>query len=167
MKGRIHLLCGKVATGKSHYSKTQAADGKAFLLSIDAMLIEIFGKQPGREVFELYEGKCKNWQQALAIQLASLGHEVYLDWGFWKKAERTACRNFFQSAGFKTILHFFDGKIEARMSLLEKRNSSVPSESFIIEAKDLEFFDSLFESPDPDENYEYHTADSKAIMTQT
>lgn len=47
MKAAVHLLCGKVCSGKSHYAKSLAAELGAITLSMDELMLSLFDERLG------------------------------------------------------------------------------------------------------------------------
>ena len=151
IKGKVFLLSGKVASGKTTYARKMEKKGSSVLLSLDELQLSIFGSEPLREQLdESYEG-CRNYQMKLALKLLHFGLDVYLDWGLWEKEARCALKQTFEDLGFEAKLIYFSVSLEKRMVWNSKRNKGNDPDSFKIESKDVEYFDSFYEEPSEDE----------------
>lgn len=150
--GKVVLLVGKVACGKTTYARKMEQEEGAIFLSLDELQLAIFGKSPTREQLDSTFSGCSLYQKNLAIKLVQNGLDVYLDWGFWKKADRQEIRNFFENAGVRVYQYYFDIPLDVRHERNCKRNQGSDIHSFKIEEKDVAFFDSFFEEPGKDEN---------------
>ena len=150
--GKIVLLIGKVACGKTTYARKMQDQGGTIFLSLDELQLDVFGENPTREQLDsTYEG-CFEYQKRLAIKLVKNGLDVYLDWGFWEQSSRREIRDFFEKEGIEVYQYYFDIPLEVRHERNRKRNLGNNNHSFKIEEKDVAFFDGFFEEPELNEN---------------
>ncbi|GAB3535126.1 P-loop nucleotide/nucleoside kinase family protein [Photobacterium alginatilyticum] len=149
--GSVFLLTGKVACGKTTYARKKQSEENCLFLSLDEMVLNIFGDNPTREQIDSSDEGCCNYLQTLALKILQTGTNVYLDWGFWKQEERERVRQFFESKGHVVYLYYFDIPLDIRLSRNAKRNNSDDTNSFKIEDKDVALFDSFYETPTEDE----------------
>ncbi|WP_432468159.1 AAA family ATPase [Agarivorans sp. Z349TD_8] len=149
--GRVYLLCGKVASGKTTYARKQVQQGRAILLSLDELHLSIFGSEPTREQIDDSYDSCCAYQQNLALKLLNLGIDVYIDWGFWSRAARVQAKRFFEAQGMVVSMIYFSLTDEERLARNRLRNAGSDPHSFKIEEKDVSLFDSYFETPSPEE----------------
>lgn len=150
-RGKIVLLIGKVACGKTTYARKMEQDEGAMFLSIDELHLDLFGAQPTREQLDSTHAGCRKYQQRLATKLVSNGIDVYLDWGFWDRSGRKAIVEFYNNLGVEVVQYYFDIPLEIRQERNNKRNQESDQHSFKIEDKDVAFFDGFFEQPEPNE----------------
>lgn len=150
--GKIILLIGKVACGKTTFARNKEQKENAIFLSLDELQLDIFGKNPTREQLDSTYSGCVEYQQRLALKLAKNGIDVYLDWGFWEQSARSATRLFFEKEGINVEQFYFDIPDQVRYERNRKRNIGNDSHSFKIEEKDIAFFDDFFETPNVSEN---------------
>lgn len=149
--GRVYLLTGKVASGKTTYARKVAAEGNAVYLSIDELQLSIFGPAPTREQLgSSYEGACV-YQLKIAIEFLTKGIDVLLDWGLWSKSERKKYRVQIEGLGFDVKVVYFKVSDETRRTWNAHRNSGDDATSFKIEPHDMALFDSMYEEPSEDE----------------
>ena len=86
--GTVHLICGKLCSGKTRYAgKLQALTG-AVCLSCDEIEYDLFHHELG-ERYDAVAADIKRYLHKKAVEIARAGCPVILDWGFWQRAERT------------------------------------------------------------------------------
>lgn len=150
--GKVVLLIGKVACGKTTYARKIEQQENAFLLSLDELQLDIFGENPTRDQLDSSYSGCSEYQKRLTFKLVSMGVDVYLDWGFWQQSAREQARQDFENKGIKVVQYYFDIPLAIRHQRNDKRNLTHDRLSFKIEPKDIAFFDSFFEEPDIQDN---------------
>ena len=107
--GKVVILIGKVACGKTTYARKMQEQERAVFLSLDELQLDVFGENPTREQLDSTYTGCCEYQKRLAIKLVNNGIDVYLDWGFWEQSARHEIRNFFQSEGIEVYHGVFQG----------------------------------------------------------
>tara|TARA_R110001583_G_scaffold16561_5_gene67757 strand:- start:4022 stop:4513 length:492 start_codon:yes stop_codon:yes gene_type:complete len=152
INGKVVLLVGKVACGKTTFARKMEQKEQAIFLSLDELQLDIFGKNPTREQLDSSYSGCFEYQKRLAHKLAKNGLDIYLDCGFWDKNSRTDVRAFFEKEGIKVEQYYFDIPPEVRYKRNQQRNLGDDNHSFKIEEKDVAFFDGFFEEPEINEN---------------
>ena len=151
-KGKVVLLVGKVACGKTTYARKMEEQDKAFFLSLDELQLDLYGTHPTREQLDSSRSGCCEYQKRLAVKLVNNGFDVYLDWGFWERSVRCETRQFFENKALEVKQYYFNISLDVRIERNRCRNSSDDKQSYKLEEKDLEFFDSFFEEPDEQES---------------
>ncbi|WP_435236857.1 ATP-binding protein [Psychromonas sp. PT13] len=150
--GKVILLVGKVACGKTTYARKMEEQSGVIFLSLDELQLAVFGQTPTREQLDdTYTGCCE-YQKHLALKLVKSGLDIYLDWGFWQQSARQEVRCFFEKAGCDVVQYYFDIPEDVRYARNRKRNLADDTHSFKIEEKDITFFDGFFEAPELSEN---------------
>ena len=96
--GEVFLICGKLCSGKTTYAHKLAAEQGAVLLSVDEVMLSIFGQFAGDKHDE-YAAGAKRFLLGKAVELADKNVPVVLDWGFWSRAERQQMRVYFAARG--------------------------------------------------------------------
>lgn len=150
-RGKVVILVGKVACGKTTYARKMEKEGAVFL-SLDELQLDLFGATPTREQLDSTHEGCCEYQKRLANKLVNQGIDVYLDWGFWQASVRHDIRYLFENEGIKVYQYYFNIPLAVRLERNQKRNSGNDNHSFKIEEKDVAFFDGFFEAPSTDEN---------------
>ena len=74
-------MCGKLCSGKSTYVNKIKQAHKAVILSVDEIMLSVFGQDAG-EKHDYYVERIKAYQYAKSVEIAASGINVVLDWGF-------------------------------------------------------------------------------------
>ncbi len=150
---KVWLLCGKIASGKTHFAKEQRKKKKAVLLSCDDLMLTLFDSCLGKRHNEVKK-KCLRFLFGQAEQLVGLGLDVMIDSGFWRRDERNWALQYFQTRNILTLLCYFDVPEKLRRARLLERNRLLldsQRREYIIDEDMLKRFDFMFEIPSMDE----------------
>ena len=81
------MICGRICSGKSTYAQRLRVQNKAVLLSIDEIMLAVFGQHCGDKHDE-YAGRTERYLLDKSLEIVATGLDVILDWGFWRKEKR-------------------------------------------------------------------------------
>lgn len=101
---KIILLCGKICSGKSHYAKKLVEEQNAVLLSCDDITLMV--DEVASYDFDKFASLVKVYLSEKAVEIASKGVNVIMDFGCWSREDRKATKDFFALHGLETELHF-------------------------------------------------------------
>ena len=151
--GDVFLLCGKIASGKSHYAKTLLKDGRTVLLSQDD-----FVEQLGLDYFDDFHSslipKLQYCLYELATEISRCGANVVLDFGFWSKRERQYVSEVFRNMCITPYWCYMDISDSVWVQNIADRNREVIAEGhpeFQIDAAKMQEINAEFEVPTRDE----------------
>ena len=150
---KVHLICGKICTGKSTYAEQLRVQNHAVLLSTDEITLALFGQHCG-DKHDDYVERTQNYLFNKSLELLEVGINVILDWGFWLKEERDYAREFYNSRNIECEFHYIDISNETWQTRLKKRNSEVLSKetsAYYIDDNLADKFAAIFEVPNEDE----------------
>lgn len=150
---KLILICGKLCSGKTTYAKRLQADSGAVLLSVDEIMLAIFGQDAGDRHDE-YTEKIQRFLFDKAVEIINAGADVIFDWGFWQKARRDYAREFCKSRGITCEVHYLDVDPAVWCERIERRNSEVLAgneSAYVVDGGLLAKFEGLFEEPERDE----------------
>lgn len=145
----VFLICGKICSGKSTYAERLRAEYNAVLLSVDEIMLAIFGLYAG-ENHDEYTEKIQNYLFEKSVEIVRSGHHVILDWGFWTKRRRSAAREYYQSRNIACEFHYIDISDSVWEERIERRNQMVSEkkvEAYLIDDNLSKKFEGLFEPP--------------------
>ena len=103
--GTVIAICGKIASGKSYYANQIKQQKHAVILNTDELTYAMFQNEQG-ENYDKLASRANEYLKQKAIEIAKEGCNVILDWGFWKKEERTALTEYFQKKNIKVEWHY-------------------------------------------------------------
>lgn len=78
------MICGRICSGKSTYAMSLWKENDAIILSIDELMLSLFGKDVG-EQHDAYVAKTEKYLLEKSLQIIEVGVNVIFDWGFWTK----------------------------------------------------------------------------------
>ncbi len=147
------LICGKICSGKSTYAGHLRAKTGAVLLSVDEIMLELFGLYAGDRHDE-YADKIKKYLFDKSVEIIDSGSDVILDWGFWTKQQRKQAGEFYQSRNIPCELHYIDIDDTVWAERIARRNKAVQAKetkAYIVDSGLMKKFESRFEPPSEDE----------------
>lgn len=147
--GKVISICGRICSGKSTYARELASREGGIILSVDEIMLDIFGQHAG-ELHDEYAKRIKEYFLEKALLILPFC-DVILDWGFPSKSERESCRMFFSSRGIKYELHYVDTPEKIRQIDIEKRNREIlenRKKDYYIDENIKNKCEGTFEAPD-------------------
>ncbi|MBQ7004119.1 MAG: ATP-binding protein [Oscillospiraceae bacterium] len=151
---KVILLCGKIASGKTHYAAALREREKAVILSCDALTFALFDGNLG-DAHDTMSKRIWQYLYARSLDLLAVGVSVILDWGFWTKADRMAACAFYKSHGIPCELHYVDTPTDVHRQFLAERNRAVQAgeaaDSYYVDEGLWAKCEAAFEIPEPDE----------------
>jgi predicted kinase len=149
----LHLLCGKVASGKSTLADRLAAGPNTVLLREDAWLSSLFGKDMHtlKDYIE-YSGRLKRAISPHVVALLKNGTSVVLDFQANTVDARTWMKDLVEQAGCKHVLHVLDIPDAVCKARLQQRNAAGKHE-FSVTEEQFERISAHFQSPAENEGF--------------
>ena len=143
----LFMLMGLPGSGKTTFARRLEAERSALLLAPDIWMARIVG--------DGYDAERRNAVKAVQLDLAerilSLGCDVILEFGFFRRAERDDTRARAQRVGATAHLVLLDPPFAELLQRVEARNSKLPPDTFPVSKEHLELCATWFERPGPDE----------------
>jgi len=153
VRGKVILVCGKIASGKTTYARKLATSLPAILLSTDEIMLPLFGQNPGAN-YHVLLAKVESYVLKKALKIIQLDMNVVLDWGFGTRERRQKVSAFFEERDIKYEWHYMDTSSETLRRNLNKRNGEIESGNTASYHFDFEIaskFWDMFEVPTKDE----------------
>lgn len=150
---KVIMLCGRICCGKSTYARRLRAELNAAVLSVDEIMLALFGQDAG-EKHDEYVERLKGYFLGKAAELAEAGINVVLDWGFWAKAERCRARELYAERGIACELHYIGITDSLWSERLRRRNALVEAgeaSDYFVDENLARKSALLFEEPAPEE----------------
>ena len=149
----LHLLCGKIAAGKSTLAQELAADPQTVLISEDAWLAALFAEQMTSGADYL---RCSTkLQQAMTPHVKALlaaGVSVVLDFPANTVEQRAWMRAMVAETAAAHQLHVLDLPDEVCLARLHARNAS-GTHPFAVTDAQFHRFSKHFAPPGPEEGF--------------
>ena len=121
----LHLVCGKIASGKSTLTARLACAPQTVRISEDSLLAQLYpGQIASLADYVACTARLRAAIAPLALQLLQAGVSVVLDFPANTPASRAWMRELFQQAGTPHVLHYLDVTDEECKARLRQRNAS-------------------------------------------
>ena len=150
---KIFLICGKICSGKTHYSKTLINKYNAVNLSCDEIESEIFHHEL-KEKHDEVSKDIKKYLHKKASEVVLAGSNVVLDWGFWSREERKQVSEYYKKKSILYEWHYIEISTLEWHQNINSRNEAVfagKTTDYYIDDGLLEKLNSLFETPKKEE----------------
>jgi predicted kinase len=150
----MHILCGKMAAGKSTLSRRLASEFNAILISEDLWLSQLYGDEI--HTFDDYLKCSAKLKEVLSLHLLELlrhGNSIVLDFPANVPRQRHWFRSIFESAGANHVLHYVDTTDELCKTQLRKRNQEKPPGSKVMSEAEFDHITSFFVPPEDAEGF--------------
>ncbi len=147
---KVILICGRLCCGKTTYAKTLCQEQPAVNLSLDELMLEMFGEYLG-DRHEECAAKCRKYLLGKSLELLVAGTTVILDWGFWSRKGRRDIRLFYQQHGYETEFHYLSISQEEWQRRVSLRNAQIDAgvaEAYHVDEELAAKAELLFEKPD-------------------
>ena len=149
----LHMLCGKIAAGKSTLAARLSQAENTVLLSEDHLLSRLYPDEI--KTIDDYVRCAARLREAIGphvINLLRQGISVVLDFQANTPAARGWMRGLFESAGAKHQLHYLQTTDETCKARLAKRNAAGTHDYQVSEAE-FELFTRFFVPPAAEEEF--------------
>lgn len=149
----LHLLCGKIAAGKSTHAKHLASAPATVLISEDRWISHLYqGDIASFDDYLRCSARLRDLMSEHAEALLLAGVSVVLDFAANTVASRQWMRGIIERSGARHQLHFFDIPDAVCKARLKQRNAAGAHEFAATEA-DFDVITAYFVPPGPDEDF--------------
>ncbi|UWF50420.1 ATP-binding protein [Pseudomonas sp. N3-W] len=149
----LHLICGKIASGKSTLTGRLALAPKTLLLSEDEWLSRLYpGQINSLGDYVRCTGLLRDALSAHVVALLKAGISVVLDFPANTQASRRWMRSLFEAGGVNHRLHYLDVPDEVCKARLRSRNAA-GTHAFETSDAQFELITGYFEAPSPAEDF--------------
>lgn len=124
-KATLHMICGKIAAGKSTLTRDLGRQPQTIVISEDAWLSPLFG--PEMKTVEDYVRYSRRLREAMGPHIQGLlgqGLSVVLDFPANTLSARAWMKTLYEAAGADHRLHFLDVPDEICKARLRARNAA-------------------------------------------
>lgn len=149
----LHLLCGKIASGKSNLAERLGAESRAVVISEDRWLKTLFGDDMSTIADFVYRSeKLRDAMHPHVLSLLSTGISVVLDFQANTVDSRAWLRSLADQAGVPHILHYLDVPDEVCKTRLRERNRG-GHHDFTVSDEQFDLITGHFKPPSADEKF--------------
>ncbi|WP_228124697.1 AAA family ATPase [Glaciimonas soli] len=149
----LHLICGKIASGKSTLAHRLGAEPKTVLISEDEWLSQLFpGEIASLQDYVRCTARLRGLMGIHVEHLLRTGISVVLDFPANTLDSRQWMRNIFESAGSAHCLHYLDVADEECKRRLRRRNDD-GSHRFTTSEAEFDAISRYFIVPSSEEDF--------------
>lgn len=153
-KATLHILCGKIASGKSTLSKQLVEDYNAILICEDIWLQRLYKTEiKDFQDYLKYAEKLKTVVKPHVQELLKNGISVVLDYPANVPNQRAWLKEIYEEIGGEHLLHFLNKSDDLCLKQLEKRNLEKPEGSTEISVEQFNYITSFFKAPESVEGF--------------
>ena len=150
----LHILCGKMASGKSTLSQKLKVEHNAILISEDIWLAELYGDEINN--FEDYIKYTRRLREVLFGHIQDLlqkDFSVVLDFSANTIKQREWFRKLFETANVGHTLHYIVASDELCKRQLQKRSEALPKGAKFTTDEEFDMITKYFEEPLEEEGF--------------
>ena len=151
---KVYLICGKICSGKSYYSKKLKEEVNAVILSPDEATYDLINNEQG-EFYNIFCERLLKYMNKKCIEIVNSCANVIYGIGLWSKEERQKVKQYFEENNIETELHYIHVSDENWKKQIEERNKRVESgkggADFYLDEGLMKKLVSKFEEPTEDE----------------
>ena len=152
--GKVILLCGKIASGKSHYAKQLKEQLNAVVISPDEATYELIDNEQG-EFYDAFSKRLNKYFTRKVGEIAKAGANVIFEVGLWSRNERKKIRNYYKENTVECEIHYVCVDDETWKQNIEERNKRVlegnGGSDFYLDDGLMKKLESLWEEPAEEE----------------
>lgn len=149
----LYLLHGFVGSGKTTFAKRWAQEKGYVRFTPDEWTVHFYGVNPPAEQFEdcIARVKSKIWEMSEAF--LTRGHDVLLDYGFWRRADRDIYRQRAKDMGVECVIIDISTDFELCKKRVLARTEAMPEGALVIDENAINLFWQSFEPLQDDEAF--------------
>jgi predicted kinase len=144
----LFLIVGLPGAGKTTRAKELMAERHALLLTPDAWMMSLFGREFERDGWSASRDVLEGQLIKLAIEVLRLRLSVVLDFGLWARDERSALRWLARSVDASPEVVYLPADRATQLRRIQRRQQAAPDRNFLITEHQLEKWRAQFEVPD-------------------
>ena len=150
----LHMICGKIAAGKSTLARRLADAPATVLISEDDWLSRLYkDEQKTVADYSRNSGRLREPMGAHIVVLLKAGLSVVLDFPLNTPATRKWARSLFEAAGVGHCLHFLDVPDDVCRARLHRRNAA-GTHAFAANDAEFDQITGYFVAPSEQEGFE-------------
>ncbi len=151
---KVYLICGKICSGKSYYSKKLQKEHGGVILSPDEATYDLLQNEQG-EFYDMFCARLLEYLNKKAVEIVNAGANVIYERGLWSGEERSKLKDFFAKNKIETELHYIWVSDKTWQMQIEERNRRIQNGSsgsdFYLDEGLMEKLLSVFEEPKREE----------------
>lgn len=120
--GKVVIVCGKICSGKSYYSKSIKDSLNAVIISPDEATYELINNEQG-EFYNVFSERLNKYLTKKVGEIAQAGANVIFERGLWSKEDRKNIREYYKNEGIECEIHYVCVDDETwKQNIIERNN---------------------------------------------
>ena len=103
--GKVIIICGKICSGKSYYSKKLKESLNAVVITPDEITYELINNIQG-EFYDIFSEKLIKYLTRKVGEIAKAGANVIFERGLWSHKDRKEIREYYKNNGIDCEIHY-------------------------------------------------------------
>ena len=147
---KVILVCGKICSGKSYYSKLIKDQLNAVIISPDEATYELINNEQG-EFYDIFSERLNKYLTRKVAEIVKAGSNVIYERGLWSRKDRIQIREYYNNLGVENEIHYVYVDDETWKQNIQERNNRVQSgettSDFYLDEGLMLKLESLWEEP--------------------
>jgi len=152
--GKVIIVCGKICSGKSYYSKSIKNSFNAVIISPDEATYELINNEQG-EFYNIFSERLNKYLTKKVGEIAQAGANVIFERGLWTREDRKNIREYYKNNGIECELHYVCVDDETWKQNIAERNKKIDEgkggSDFYLDEGLMKKLESKWEEPSKDE----------------
>lgn len=152
--GKVILICGKICSGKSYYSRKIKDELNAVIISPDEATYELINNEQG-EFYNIFSERLNKYLTKKVGEIAKAGANVIFERGLWTKKDREEIVKYYKEKNIECEIHYVCVDDETWKQNIAERNKRVEQgnggSDFYLDEGLMKKLESLWEEPASDE----------------
>lgn len=121
---KVYLVCGKICSGKSYYSKKLKKEINGVILSPDEATYDLINNEQG-SFYDEFSTKLRKYFNKKSCEIVEAGANVIYERGLWTKKDRDEIKEYYKSNNTLYEIHYVCVDNETWEKNIEERNKKV------------------------------------------
>ena len=151
---KVILVCGKICSGKSYYSKAIKDSLNAVIISSDEATFELINNEQG-EFYNIFSERLNKYLMKKVGEIAKAGANVIYERGLWSKEDRKNVVKYYRDNNIECELHYIFVDDENWRKNIAERNKRVKEgnggSDFYLDEGLMKKLESKWEEPSEEE----------------
>lgn len=122
--GKVIIVCGKICSGKSYYSKKLKKETNAVIISPDEATYELINNEQG-EFYNIFSERLNKYLTKKVGEIALAGANVIFERGLWSSKDRKEIKEYYEKKNIECEIHYVYVDDETWKQNIKERNQRI------------------------------------------
>ena len=152
--GKVIIVCGKICSGKSYYSRMIKDSLNAVIISPDEATYELINNEQG-EFYNIFSSRLNKYLTRKVGEIVLAGANVIFERGLWSKKDRKDIKEYYKNMDVDCEIHYVCVDDETWKQNITERNKRIlegnGESDFYLDEGLMKKLESKWEEPTVDE----------------